>query len=508
MDRGNNKIRVRFAPSPTGYLHIGNVRTALFNWLFARHNQGDFILRIEDTDLERSSREYEKGVLQDLSWLGLDWDEGPDIGGEYGPYRQSERLNLYKSYAHKLLEEGKAYYCFCSSEELQEERSNALKEGRPPRYSGKCRKLSPDKVEQALKANQPAALRFKVNEGIVAFTDLVRGKISFDTREIGDFIILRSDGIPPYNFAVVIDDNLMQINYVIRGEDHISNTPKQILLYKALGFPLPQFAHLSMILGKDRTPLSKRHGVTSLAQFRKAGFLPDAMRNYLTLLGWSSPDEEEILSTSKIIAEFSLSRVSRSPAIFDIDKLKWMNANYLRKMDHNELVSQALPYLRAANYLDQEPDEDTKGLLAEMIEAVSDHISTLAELPEELKIFFHFDVKQAIQSPEIKQMFEQEKALKVIEKIFSAIENTEELSFDLFKEIAVAVGKEVGSKGSELYHPIRAAITGKFSGPELKKIIPILEKGNNLTRIKPIKSCAQRLKEFIFAVKNEILKEK
>jgi nondiscriminating glutamyl-tRNA synthetase len=507
MDRRNNKIRVRFAPSPTGYLHIGNVRTALFNWLFARHNQGDFILRIEDTDLERSSREYEKGVLQDLSWLGLDWDEGPDIGGKQGPYRQSERLNLYRNYAHKLLEEGKAYYCFCSSEELQEDRSNALKEGRPPRYSGKCRKLSPDKVEQALKADKPAALRFKVNEGIVAFTDLVRGEISFDTREIGDFIILRSDGIPPYNFAVVVDDNLMQINYIIRGEDHISNTPKQILLYKALGFPLPQFAHLSMILGKDRSPLSKRHGVTSLAQFRKEGFLPDAMRNYLALLGWSSPDEEEILSSEKIIAEFSLSRVSRSPAIFDIDKLKWMNAHYLRKMDHNELVSQALPYLRAANYLDQEPDEDAKHLLAEMIEAVSDHISTLAELPEELKIFFHFDVRQAVQSPEIKKMFEEEKALKVIEKIFSAIENTEQLSFDLFKEIAISVGKEVGSKGSELYHPIRAAITGRFSGPELKKVIPILEKGKNLTRIKPIKGCAQRLKEFIFAVKNDIMKE-
>jgi glutamyl-tRNA synthetase len=507
MSNINSKVRVRFAPSPTGYLHIGNVRTALFNWLFARHNKGDFILRIEDTDFERSTKQYEKGVLQDLSWLGLDWDEGPDIGGDYGPYRQSERLNIYSNYAHKLLKEGKAYYCFCSPEELQAERTKALKEGRPPRYSGKCQKLSQNKVEQLLQANQPAALRFKVNEGTVAFTDLVRGEITFDSKEIGDFIILRSDGIPPYNFAVVIDDNLMHINHVIRGEDHISNTPKQILIYHALGFPLPHFAHLSMILGKDRSPLSKRHGVTSLSQFRDEGFLPEAMRNYLALLGWSSPDEEEILSTEKIINEFSLSRVAKSAAVFDIDKFKWLNGYYIRKMPINELVSQAIPYLRAAKYIDREPDENTKHVLADMINAVKEHISTLSELPDELKIFFHFDAKQAVQLAEIKKMFKQERALEVIEKVFSAIETEEQVSFNFFKEIAYSVGKETDCKGPELYHPIRAALTGKLSGPELNKVIPILEKAKHLTLIKPMKSCAQRLKEFIFAVKNEIIKE-
>jgi nondiscriminating glutamyl-tRNA synthetase len=507
MSNINSKVRVRFAPSPTGYLHIGNVRTALFNWLFARHNKGDFILRIEDTDFERSTKEYEKGVLQDLSWLGLDWDEGPDIGGDYGPYRQSERLNIYSNYAHKLLKEGKAYYCFCSPEELQAERSKALKEGKPPRYSGKCRKLPRNKVEQLLQANQPAALRFKVSEGTIAFTDLVRGEITFDAKEIGDFIILRSDGIPPYNFAVVIDDSLMRINHVIRGEDHISNTPKQILIYQALGFALPHFAHLSMILGKDRSPLSKRHGVTSLAQFRDEGFLPEAMRNYLALLGWSSPDEEEILSTEKIINEFSLSRVAKSAAVFDIDKFRWLNGHYIRKMPSNELVSQAVPYLRAANYIDREPDENTKHVLADMINAVKEHISTLSELPDELKIFFQFDAGQAVQSAEIKKMFRQEKALKVVEKVFSAIKAEGEVSFDFFKEIAVSVGKETGCKGSELYHPIRAALTGKLSGPELIKVIPILEKAKHLTLNKPIKSCAQRLKEFISAVKNEIIKE-
>jgi len=495
------RIRVRFAPSPTGQLHIGNVRTAFFNWLFARNSGGDFILRIEDTDVERSSREYEKGILQDLSWLGLTWDEGPDKRGSYGPYRQSKRLELYREYASKLLGEGRAYYCFCTPEELKEKRHEALKTGKPPRYSGRCRNLPADKIKQFLKAERQAAIRFKVGEGTISFTDLVRGKITFNSKEIGDFIILRSDGIPPYNFAVVIDDTLMKVSCVIRGEDHISNTPKQILLYQALRFQPPKFAHLSMILGKDRTPLSKRHGDTSLSRYRENGFLSQAMRNYLALLGWSPPDDREILSTAEIIKEFSLNRVAKSAAIFDIEKLKWLNSHYIRKIDNTELVNHALPFLHRAEYIEREPEADVKDWLAEMINAVKDHISTLAELPKEAEIFFQFDAQVFTKKDEIKTMFSQDKAIRIIKRILASIEDEEKLSFEIFRKVAVSVGKELGCKGSQLYLPIRAALTGELSGPELNKIIPLLEKGKHLNLPQPIKGSAQRLKEFILQIK-------
>jgi len=495
------RIRVRFAPSPTGQLHIGNVRTALFNWLYARHNQGDFILRIENTDVERSSREYEKGILRDLSWLGISWDEGPDTKGPFGPYRQSERLHLYKKYALKLLQEGKAYYCFCTPEELKNRRLKDLEKGKPPRYSGRCRQLAAEEVDKLLKKGRPAAIRFKVGEGYINFTDLVRGKISFNAKEIGDFIILRSDGIPPYNFAVVIDDNFMKISCVIRGEDHLSNTPKQILLYQALGFQTPQFAHLSLILGKDRTPLSKRHGVTSLSQLKEQGFLPQAMRNYLALLGWSPTEEKEILSTEEIIEKFSLDRVAKSPAIFDMDKLKWLNSHYIRKIDDRELVNQAIPFLSSAGYIYPELDKEVRVWLAEMINGVKDYICCLAELPEEAKIFFHFKAPEAAKKAEIRKMFKQNKSVKIIQKILTYIKDREELSFENFKKIAISAGEEIGCKGSKLYHPIRAALTGELSGPELSKIIPLLEGGKHLNLPHSIKGCAKRLEEFLSAIK-------
>lgn len=290
-------IRVRFAPSPTGYLHVGNARTALFNWLFVRQKKGVFILRIEDTDVERSAVEYEKKLMSDLHWLGLDWDEGPDDGGKLGPYRQSHRLDIYRDHTQHLLEKGKAYYCFCSPEEIQRERERALSEGRMPIYSGKCRRIARDKARRRLESGEKAAVRLKIpDEGNLSYYDLVRGSLIFDLKLIGDPILVRSSGLPAYNYAVVIDDFLMKITHVIRGEDHISNTPLQLLIYKAFNFPPPQFAHLSMVMGKDNTRLSKRHGATAVDQFEKLGVLPSALFNYLALLGWAPPEGKEILS--------------------------------------------------------------------------------------------------------------------------------------------------------------------------------------------------------------------
>jgi len=281
-------MRVRFAPSPTGQLHVGNARTALFNWLLARGKDGTFILRIEDTDAERSTRESEVSILEDLRWLGLDWDEGPDVGGPHGPYRQSERLHLYASYANELIGGDHAYYCFCSPQTLDSERRSMLAAGRPPKYGGTCRGLSKEESAKRVEAGERPVIRFRVPEGVdVTFEDLVRGDVTFSSEVIGDPVIVRSDGRPAYNFAVVVDDAVMEITHVIRGEDHISNTPRQILIYQALGFPPPSFAHLSMVMGPDHTPLSKRHGATSLAEFRERGYLPEALTNYLALIGWS-----------------------------------------------------------------------------------------------------------------------------------------------------------------------------------------------------------------------------
>ncbi|HHF43395.1 MAG TPA: glutamate--tRNA ligase, partial [Candidatus Aminicenantes bacterium] len=327
------QVRVRFAPSPTGYLHVGNARTALFNWLFARQKRGAFILRVEDTDVERSRQEYYLRLMDDLRWLGLDWDEGPDIGGDYGPYRQSERLEIYRLYTQQLLEAGRAYYCFCSPEELEQARREALAAGRMPIYSGKCRHLSPEEAAARVARGEKAAVRLKTpDKGEVIFNDLVHGELHFQLEVIGDPILVRSNGLPAYNYAVVIDDHLMEITHVIRGEDHISNTPRQILTYQALGWEPPQFAHLSMVMGEDNTRLSKRHGATSVDQFAQEGILPEALFNYLAFLGWSPPEGQEVLSREELVELFNLSRVSRSAAIFDYQKLYWLNRQHLKRL--------------------------------------------------------------------------------------------------------------------------------------------------------------------------------
>ncbi len=322
---GRAEVRVRFAPSPTGELHIGGARTALFNWLFAKHHRGKFILRIEDTDVARSSDKFYRVVLDNLRWLGLDWDEGPERGGRYSPYLQSQRLHIYEKYAHVLLEQGEAYLCYCTPQELEDHRRRLKKEGESLRYIGKCWDLSSEERKRLEDEGRKPALRFKVPPGTTWVDDLLRSRVSFENRLIGDFIILKSDGTPAYNFACVIDDSLMKITHVIRGDEHLSNTPRQVLLYRALGFPLPHFAHIPLILGKDSSKLSKRHGATSVSHYREQGYLPWTMVNYLALLGWSTADSQQFFDRDELIQKFTLERVGKSAAILDPMKLEWMN---------------------------------------------------------------------------------------------------------------------------------------------------------------------------------------
>src|SRR5579872_4123070 len=382
-------MRVRFAPSPTGHLHVGNVRTALFNWLLARGQHGTFILRIEDSDAERSTRESELAMVRDLKWLGLDWDEGPDVGGPCGPYRQSERLHLYGSYAKELLGAGAAYFCFCSPAELEANRQTALAAGRPVRYPGTCRNLSADRVQARLAAGDHPAIRFRVPpDRDVEFEDAVRGGVRFPAAVIGDPIIMRADGRPAYNFAVVVDDALMDVTHVVRGEDHISNTPRQILLYEALGFSLPIFAHLAMVMGPDHSPLSKRHGATSVEEFRLKGYLPEALLNYLALIGWSpraSEHDDELLPIDELARRFSLDGVGHSAGVFDEEKLAWVNRHYLKIAEPTRVAELSVPFFNAAG-VHMSPDQRGIDFLAEALAMATASVDRLNQIPGRLAL--------------------------------------------------------------------------------------------------------------------------
>jgi len=491
------KVRVRFAPSPTGYVHVGNARTALFNWLFARHHGGVFVVRIEDTDVERSKEEYEKQLLEDLRWFGLDWDEGPDKGGPFGPYHQSERREIYAQYAAKLLREGDAYYCFCSAEQLEAERQEALIAGRQPRYSGRCRKLAPEDAVRRQAAGEPAAVRLKIVESSFFWNDLVHGPTTFSSEVIGDPILVRSEGNPAYNYAVVIDDHLMEITHVIRGDDHISNTPRQLALYRALGWEPPEFAHLSTILGADRTRLSKRHGATSMERFREMGILPEALRNYLALLGWSPGDgKTEILSSQEMIEQFSFDHITKSPAVFDNDKLYFLNRHYMKESPPRRLAELAAPYLEKAGYLAGEPSPEILTWVERVLDAVLKNVSSLDQLPGAVRVVFEFDVASTVSAPDFQTLLADPGAREVLRSFIPKVLAESPLSYERFREIAKSVQKETGKKGRDLFHPIRMAVTGAASGPELEKLVPIYEEGSKLPLAHHVKSVAERLREF------------
>ncbi|MBA4397573.1 MAG: glutamate--tRNA ligase [Syntrophus sp. (in: bacteria)] len=463
------KPRVRFAPSPTGDLHVGNARTALFNWMFARHYGGEFILRIEDTDAVRTSKDSELRIIEDLTWLAIDWDEGPGAGGEKGPYHQRQRLDLYDHYLKMLIRADCVYPCYCTEEELEAERAELVFRKMTPRYLGKCRNLS-DTDRKTLEAQgREPAYRFRVGTGWIEFDDLIRGAMKFDAETIGDFIIVRSNGIPAYNFAVVVDDHLMDVSHVIRGEDHLSNTALQLLIYKALGLNPPIFAHHALILGKDRSKLSKRHGAVAVREFREKGILAEVMLNYLALLGGSIGGGREVCTREEMISSFSLDRAGKSGAVFDEDKLKWLNGIYIRQGDLHSLTEQLLPFIMAAGYHDI--DNIGRGRLEQIVDAVRGDVALLSDIGEQMDIFF--DDRFAV-SGEAQRLLGEREARGVVGALVQSLEGLPLCANNFYQEIIASVEGKTGAKGKKLFLPIRAAVTGRIKGPELDKIFAIL----------------------------------
>ncbi|MBI4398378.1 MAG: glutamate--tRNA ligase [Candidatus Omnitrophica bacterium] len=474
-------VRVRFAPSPTGYLHIGNVRTALFNHLFAACSGGELILRIENTDRERSKSEYAEQILNDLRWLGIRWQEGPDIGGPYGPYRQSERMQHYRETAEKFIREGKAYYCFCSQEELETIKRAAQAKGLPPKYNGRCRKLSREEVEQKRALGLKPSLRFKVEEGFLEFEDIIRGPVRFDMGLFGDFVILRPDGVPTFHLAVCVDDVLMRITHVIRGEDHLPNTPRHILLFRALGEAPPRFAHVSLIMGKGGEPLSKRLGAMSVEEYRKTGYLPEAVDNYIALLGWAPGDNREIFSLAELEKVFSLSRVGKSPAVFDKEKLDWLSGEHIRALSHEAFVEKACDYLVSEGLMPAFARALPQNRLHEILLIFKDNILHFDALRDRLEIF---NPEAENQDAEMLRAPQVPGILKILEEYFLSLAPGENADYEALNQKLKAAAV---AKGKELFMPVRVALTFRAHGPELKKILPLLARELCLERIKKMK---------------------
>jgi nondiscriminating glutamyl-tRNA synthetase len=495
-------MRLRFAPSPTGQLHVGNARTALFNWLLARGQGGTFIVRIEDTDMERSSRESERTILDDLQWMGLDWTEGVEVGGEHGPYRQTERLHIYRAYAVELLSSGAAYQCFCSAEQLEADRQQALAAGRPPKYVGRCRSIRRDEARGRIENGEKAVIRFRVPDDHrdIVFNDIVRGEVRFNTDVIGDPVLVRSDGIPAYNYAVVIDDALMGITHVIRGEDHISNTPRQLLLYAAFGWKPPAFAHVSLVMGPDHSPLSKRHGATSVAEFRARGYLPEALTNYLALIGWSPGADEELLPIAELAKPFRLEDVGHSAGIFDVEKLAWVNRHYLKAAAPDRLARLAMPYLQNAGWLG-EPSPADVSYLESVVPVAAASVDRLEQMPARLAVLFDYSAARALENPAVVQ--EAKEAAGVIDALARELETSPPLlDREAFRALAKRVQQASGAKGKALFHPIRLALTGEPEGIELDIAVPAIERGARLAQsgLKRISPARERATEFAAAL--------
>ncbi len=490
-------MRVRFAPSPTGHLHVGNARTALFNWLLARGQNGTFILRIEDTDFERSTRESEQAILNDLRWMGLEWDEGVEVGGSFGPYRQTERLQTYADHAQRLLADGQGYYCFCSAETLEAQRKAQLAAALPPKYPGTCRNIPLAEAAARRAKGEPAVIRLRVPEGReVTFNDVVRGPVTFHTDVIGDPVLVRSDGIPAYNFAVVIDDELMKVTHVIRGEDHISNTPRQVLLYEAFGYTPPAFAHLSLVMGPDHAPLSKRHGATSVREFREKGYLPEALVNYLALIGWSPGQNEELLPAAELARRFRLEDVSHSSGVFDEDKLAWANRHYLKLLSPWRLAELAEPFLRQRGQITDALTPGARQWLETVLPGLVASVDRLPQLADRLETVFAFNAVTSMANADVAKELREPAAASVAKALADELAGGPRLlDKDAFRAAATRVKDTTGQKGKALFHPIRLVLTGAGEGPELDLIVPAIERAADFPSsngLAPVIGCRER----------------
>ncbi|OIW01070.1 hypothetical protein TanjilG_14253 [Lupinus angustifolius] len=477
-------VRVRFAPSPTGNLHVGGARTALFNYLFARSKGGKFVLRIEDTDLERSTRESEEAVLRDLSWLGLEWDEGPGVGGDYGPYRQSERNSLYKQYAEKLRESGHVYCCFCSNEELEKMKVVAKLKNLPPVYTGKWASATNEEVEEELAKGTPYTYRFRVPEGSLKINDIIRGEVTWNLATLGDFVIMRSNGQPVYNFCVTVDDATMAISHVIRAEEHLPNTLRQALIYKALGFPMPHFAHVSLILAPDRSKLSKRHGATSVTQFREMGYLPQAMVNYLALLGWGDGTENEFFTLDQLVEKFTIERVNKSGAVFDSTKLRWMNGHYLRGHPEEEFTNLIGEHWKTSGLL----TVSAGPFIDDAAQLLKDGIDLITDAEKALVIFLSYPLNLTLRSQDAEPVL-QDNLSEFSASLLGAYESGDLVSAlesqASWQKWVKEFGKSRNRKGKSLFMPIRLLLTGKLHGPDLGASVLLLHKAGTTSILAP-----------------------
>jgi len=476
-------VRVRFAPSPTGSLHVGGARTALYNYLLAKQTKGKFVIRVEDTDTARSTRESENGIMEDLRWLGLEANEGPGTESKYGPYRQSERTHIYKDMADRLVQAGLAYPCFCTDQELEAMRQRAEEEGRPPHYDGTWRDADPDEIAKMKEQGVPYTIRFRVPSGKrVTVNDHVRGEVSWDAGSaVGDFIILRSSGMPVYNFCVAVDDALMEITHVIRAEEHLSNTLRQLLILDGLGYPAPEYAHCSLILGTDRSKLSKRHGATSVGQFREQGYLPQALNNYLALLGWNegTGTEKEIYTMDELVSSFSLDRVGSSGAVFDLQKLNWVNSQHLKAQDPALILEQLGRQLDKAGI---GGNEGTGGFRELAVDMVREPLQLAHEAPGLVSALLEHPLDDTISSGEASELLEDgfvDVARAVVEAHDSGAlptgDGRDGAEFEsAWKGWVKNVGKSLGRKGKRLFHPIRLALTGRMSGPDVGQQVRLL----------------------------------
>ena len=480
----NQPLRVRYAPSPTGHLHIGGARTALFDYLLARRHGGAFVVRFEDTDQTRHKESGIEDQLNGLRWLGLEWDESVDIGGPYGPYRQMERLDIYQTYLDQLVQSGHAYHCYCSEADLEQERAEQEASGEMGGYSGKCRNLTPEQIAAYQAEGRKASIRFRVPEDrIIGFEDKVREHVEFESNGIGDFIIARTDGIPTYNFAVIVDDHLMKINLVIRGEEHLSNTPRQILMYEALGLPVPDFAHLALILNPDRKKMSKRDEsiIQFIEQYKELGYLPEAVVNFIALLGWSPGGEEEMFTKEELIAQFDLDRVSKSPAVFDMDKLNWMNNAYLKKAPLSRVVELSVPHLQKAGYIQGDLDAAGQEWVTALVGLNQERMRFAAEIVELSSIFFK---EELVIDEEASAVLKEEHVPVVLASFLTQVEQAEAFTVEAIPALLKQVQKDTGFKGKQLFMSIRSALTGQVHGPDLNVSLYLLGKEKVASRLR------------------------